>query len=112
MQLLIKKPVRGYVNRGTDEERSILHASPGQKVSVVFNNTDLDKEGNLVGHYMCVPRGEHLETIIEERLYFPVFPSQVSLVIEEKNKEEKEDTDKTTEEDDPFSTLLSDDDET
>lgn len=113
MKLLIKKPIRGYVNRGTAEEISFLHAGPGQKVDVIFNNTHLNKEGNLVGHYRCTLRNEDTFTIIDEKLDFVVFPSQVSFVIDEYEREEKEnDTDKTTDiEDDPFSTLLSEDDE-
>ena len=114
MKLLINKPVRGYVNRGKEKEFSILYAGPEQKVDVIFNNTKIDKEGNLTGHYICTHIGEDSFTVVDESLYFAVFPSQVALIIEENNEEEEnnnDNTNKTTIEDDPFSTLLSEDDE-
>jgi hypothetical protein len=114
MKLIVNKPIRGYVNRGTDDEKEYLYASPGDKLEIVFNNTITDESGNVSGHYVCTPENEPIETIIEEHLNFVVFPSQVFTLLDEKTKKQKdtsiEDSNINTE-DDPFNTLLSDDDE-
>lgn len=112
MKLIVNKPIRGYVNRGTEEEKVLIHANPGDKLEVVFDNTE-NKESKTIGHYICVPLKTSTKTIVEENLNFVVFPSQVFSVIEEKGKPSGNGTtyyypDPNNDEvDDPFSTLLS-----
>jgi len=116
MKLVVDKPILGYINRGMENERILTHASPGDKVDVVFDNTQ-KQEGKTVGHYICVPQGTSSEEIIEEHLDFIVFPSQVFSVIESKRERSERNDDYyytdhfKKDEDDPFSTLLSEDDD-
>ncbi len=117
MKLIIDKPVKGIRNRGKPDEQTILYASPGDKLNVVFNNTE-NKEGKITGHYVCVPQKEHVEDIIKQRLQFIVFPSQVFTIIDgEKTTSRRRGftyyrlDEKNRIEHDPFSTLLSGDED-
>ena len=118
MKLIVSKPIKGFINMGKENEKSFFHVSPGQKLEVIFDNTQVNN-GKITGHYICVHPGTSSVDMLEEGLLIVVFPSQVLYVIEERTRESRRgnrlhyyiDSDNTKEEDDPFSTLVSGDDE-
>lgn len=87
MKLLLSREIRGYQNRGKENESSVIYASKGNIVRVILNNTHLDEGGNLTGHYICTLMNEDTFTIIDEKLTFIVFPSQVLTTLHKKERE-------------------------
>lgn len=89
MKLLLSRDIRGYKNRGKETEESTLYTKKGSIVRVILDNTHLDESDNLTGHYICALMNEDAFTVIEEKLTFIVFPSQVLVTIQKKEREKE-----------------------